>query len=354
MFTYVNTVLVSNNASAVVNAEDAVAVMAGATTKAAIAAQKGQYILQVLEGGTTYPATAPADKKFRVGVIVSGTIEHTDANGDVKYFPVVKWSNAMSKDAIETVAESTYAQKKEEKVEINFATVDATVGSALAEGGKRVVLRITYKDLPTRYRKWAEPYEIITAPAANASAAATAIADALKTKINKESKRARVVATAANGKLTLIAKPYADDNSVDSISPAENVRFSVNVYYTDPQATGFASKNKYSLTGVTVEKTPGEVSNGEAKLVRDREANSLGYQGILNHGEGTWPIIKPAMETDLTASYDTLTVQFRNDYKAADDIDRKTKELIEVYCVHSAGADPNATIAALKTAIGIA
>ena len=57
----------------------------------------------------------------------------------------------------------------------------------------------------------------------------------------------------------------------------------------------------------------------------------MGYQGILNRGEGTWPIIKPAMEADITAQYDALTLEFENMYRAADDIQRKTKQTLEVY-----------------------
>ena len=57
----------------------------------------------------------------------------------------------------------------------------------------------------------------------------------------------------------------------------------------------------------------------------------MGYLGILNRGEGTWPIIKPAMETDLSAQYDALTLEFENMYRAADDIQRKTKQTLEVY-----------------------
>jgi hypothetical protein len=57
----------------------------------------------------------------------------------------------------------------------------------------------------------------------------------------------------------------------------------------------------------------------------------MGYLGILNRGEGTWPIIKPAMETDLDAKYDAITLEFENMYRAADDIQRKTKQTLEIY-----------------------
>jgi len=63
----------------------------------------------------------------------------------------------------------------------------------------------------------------------------------------------------------------------------------------------------------------------------------MGYQGILNRGEGTWPIIKPAMVTDLNAHYNALTLEFENVYRAADDIQRKTKQNLEIYAVSISG-----------------
>ena len=63
----------------------------------------------------------------------------------------------------------------------------------------------------------------------------------------------------------------------------------------------------------------------------------MGYQGILNRGEGTWPIIKPTMVTDLTKHYNALTLEFENMYRAADDIQRKTKQTLEIYGVSTSG-----------------
>ena len=125
--------------------------------------------------------------------------------------------------------------------------------------------------------------------------------------------------------------PYDDDDSVDTLNIANKVRFNANVYYTDPAAEGWESLNKHYPTGVTIEKTPGTQYAASAKLVRDREAWSMGYDGILNRGEGTWPIIKPAMETKLDGHYNAINIEFENAYRAADDIVRKTKQNVEIY-----------------------
>ena len=60
----------------------------------------------------------------------------------------------------------------------------------------------------------------------------------------------------------------------------------------------------------------------------------MGYEGILNRGCCTWPIIKPAMKTDLNAEYSYATLEFENMYRAADDIQRNTKQSVEIYSVN--------------------
>ena len=204
--------------------------------------------------------------------------------------------------------------------------------NTLALGGKIVVLRLTFKDLPTRFRNWTESYDYLTQVGDDAAKLASAFAHI----INKAAKRARVEAVANNTKLVLTAMKYDDDNSSETINWANKVRFNANMYWQDPAAPGFASSNKYMLGeeaegGKFISKEPGKQYAAAAKLVRDRESQALGYEGILNRGNGTWPIIKPAIETDINALYDGLTIEFENMYRAADDIFRKTKQTVEIY-----------------------
>ena len=37
------------------------------------------------------------------------------------------------------------------------------------------------------------------------------------------------------------------------------------------------------------------------------------------------------METDLSAQYDALTLEFENMYRTADDLQRRTKQTLEIY-----------------------
>lgn len=326
MITYVNTVLVSNTPGF---KSGAPAAPANATTPSTDA---GKFILMNcdpdIDGTNTnlYTVTADTDT-FKIGLVTSDITTIVKKDGSVVYQPVIKWSNEIKAKDIKSLTKLEYQDDSEDTVEVDFTNLTADVKNSIAQGGKIVVLRLTFKDMPTRFRNWTESYDYITKVGDDEAALATALAAA----VNKATKRARVIATASGKKITFVAMPYDDDNSVDSINVANKVRFNVNLYWQDPNAAGFASSNKYELTGAAITKTPGVQYPASAKLVRDHESQAMGYLGILNRGEGTWPIIKPAMQTQLNGKYDGFTLEFENMYRAADDIFRKTKQTVEIY-----------------------
>lgn len=339
MVTYVNTVLVSNLASgAVLTANPA-----KATNMQTPSVDAGKFIVNTEASlGITGEA-----KKFRIGVVTkqNTVIRHKD--GSVEYTPIIKWSNVIDPQFIKSFtqinAASSYFDNEEDKVVINFTNLSVDTLAKFAEGGKRIIVRLTFKDLPTRYRSWTESYEYVTAEGDTKESICAGIANM----INKEWKRARVSAKANGTTVEIVALPYDDDNSSESINWANKVRFNANIYYTDPTAAAWASKNKYFPTGVEINKTPGKAYPASGKLVRDRESQSMGYQGILNRGEGTWPVIKPAIEADINTKYDAITIEFENKYRAADDIQRHTKQAVEVYASASMISALNAALADL-------
>ena len=325
MITYVNTVLVGHGVANVITDS---ANITAATAKNTPSTDVNKYVVEKID-----------DEKFRVGIVTKKNTE-SYVNGKLVYSPIVKWSNAIKKADIKSMTYTTFKANTEDKIVVDFTGTSANIMTEISEGGKRIILRLTFKDLPTRFRKWTESYEYVS----QNGDTATEIAEGLKNQIQKNYKRARVTVNANAGVLTITAMPYDDDDTVDSISPANKVRFSANVWYTDPQASGFASKNKYSLIGATVTKIPGTYYTASPKLVRDAEAQAMGYQGILNRGECTWPIIKPDMETELDAEYDSLTIEFENMYRTADDLHRRTKQTLQIF-------DYNGAVAAVKTKI---
>ena len=324
MITYVNTVLVGTGAELAATAPVA------QTEKNTPNTDAGKFIVMSMDNVTdpySTENTAKA-KKFRIGFITGKNTAVRTKGGDVKYTPVIKWTNPIKREDITSIVKQAHFDSTPDTVTIDFRNVNTAVMTEFAKGERRIIVRLTFKDMPTRYRKWTESYEYVTKPEDTAAT----IAQAIKKQINVQYKRARVYATVeTEGVVTLKAMDYDDDNVNDSLNWANKVRFSVNAYYTDPTAPAFASKNKYSITGLKIEKTPGKWCTTDAKLVRDREAQAMGYQGILNRGEGTWPVIKPDMVTDITKNYDGLTIMFENHYHAADDQIRRTKECVEIY-----------------------
>ena len=324
MITYVNTVLVGTGAELATTAPVA------QTEKNTPNASAGKFIMMNMDGvdaDNLYTVTKDT-KKFRIGFITGKNTAVRTKDGDVKYTPVIKWTNPIKREDITSIVKQAHFDSTPDTVTIDFRNVNPAVMTEFAKGERRIIVRLTFKDMPTRYRKWTESYEYVTKPEDTAAT----IAQAIKKQINVQYKRARVYATVeTEGVVTLEAMEYDDDNVNDSLNWANKVRFSVNAYYTDPTAPAFASKNKYSITGLKINKTPGKWCATDAKLVRDREAQAMGYQGILNRGEGTWPVIKPDMVTDITKKYDGLTIMFENHYHAADDQIRRTKECVEIY-----------------------
>lgn len=322
MITYVNTVFVSNDSTS------------SALASSLASGNKGQFIIWDFDQNKAADNTSA---RFKIGMFTGKTNKQINPNtGAVTNVADIKWSNVINVADIKgwTVTPAPVSNPvTEDVVTIDLHSLDSAVLTEFAKGGKRIIVRLTFKDLPTRFRKWTESYEYVTAAGDTKATIATAIANM----INKEWKRARVTAaattTSGQEKVVLTAMAYDDDNSVDSINWYNKVRFNANIYWTDPAAEGWESLNKNFPKGVAITKVPGKTHVGYGKLVRDREAQAMGYEGILNRGEGTWPIIKPAMEADITANYNVITLEFENMYRSADDLFRKTKQTVEIYMV---------------------
>jgi hypothetical protein len=328
-------------------------------------ATKGKFIFYDVDNGT-YSISADT-LRFKIGMGTGKTAPQINPTTKaLDQVPVIKWSNVINVADIKGVTTHTNAGDTQDIATIDFSNINDGLVNLFAQGGKRIIVRLTFKDLPTRFRKWTESYEYVTKAAeisqsSDITAYKNTIAEDVVTMINKEYKRARVKAIlgnmldttdqsyvaddddiaikgdfvfrSANSGTTVMlrALTYDDDNTVDSLNWANTVRFNVNLYYTDPAAEGWESTNKHFPDGVTIDKVPGKIDSASAKLVRDREAQAMGYDGILNRGEGTWPIIKPDMNVKLDETYNSITIEFENMYRAADDIFRKTKQTVEIY-----------------------
>jgi hypothetical protein len=305
--------------------------LAGKGTKAELKPLVGKFVFMncdpSAQDGTAitdvYSYNENADR-FKIGVITSDSFQKVGNDGTVKFVPVIKWSNIINVADIKSVTKLDYKDDAEDQITIDFTNVPTETLKVLAQGGCPVVLRLTFKDMPMRYRKWTESYSYVT----EVGDGVEQIIAGLVKDIIRAPKRQRVYAKAAEKKLILTAMKYDDDESNRTENVYMKGRFDANMYWMNPAAPGWASNNKYDL-GAAFSKKEGTTYPASAKLVRDRERASFDYQGVLHRS--CWYDPQPAMVTNIDNKYDGITIEFENQYRTADDLLRRTKQTVEIY-----------------------
>lgn len=335
MITYVNSVLVSNkNGETLATAEE----LKGKAKKEDLKPLVGKFVFMncdpAKQDGTAiedvYSMDEAADR-FKIGVVTSDSFQNVDKLGNVTFVPVVKWSNIINVADIKSVAKLDYKEDSEDEITIDFSGIADETMDLLAQGGCPVVLRLTFKDMPMRYRKWTESYSYVTKVGDTVE---NIIAGLIKD-IIRAPKRQRVYAKIDGQKLILTQMKYDDDESNRTENVYMKGRFDANMYWMNPAAPGWASNNKYDL-GVVFSKKEGVTYPATAKLVRDRERATFDYQGVLHRC--CWYDPQPAMVTNLDNKYDGITIEFENQYRTADDLWRRTKQTVEIYASNNGEA----------------
>ena len=335
MITYVNSVLVSNkNGETLATAEE----LKGKAKKEDLKPLVGKFVFMncdpAKQDGTAiedvYKMDAAADR-FKIGVVTSDSFQKVDKLGNVTFVPVVKWSNIINVADIKSVTKLDYKEDSEDEITIDFSDVAPETLDLLAQGGCPVVLRLTFKDMPMRYRKWTESYSYVT----KVGDTVQEIMAGLVKDIIRAPKRQRVYAKINGQKLVLTQMKYDDDESNRTENVYMKGRFDANMYWMNPAAPGWASNNKYDL-GVVFSKKEGVTYPATAKLVRDRERATFDYQGVLHRN--CWYDPQPAMVTNLDNKYDGITIEFENQYRTADDLWRRTKQTVEIYASNNGEA----------------
>ena len=211
------------------------------------------------------------------------------------------------------------------------ATVDFT--GVVPVIGHRYVIRCIYRDIYEHPGQFTHSYETIAK-----SIDPTVMAQTLVTMINS-STSARVTATISGDVITLTAKSVTDNGfgtqGKEAITPYSQVQMRVVAYTTNPTSQFNSAKDAIAgLVITSIESAPGK---GNPYIVRDREQAALGYKGITYRTE--FPIIKPELNVDLTATYDTLVIEFNKKYQSPDNQYVKSTDLAaEIYIVAGATA----------------
>lgn len=335
MITYVNSVLVSNkNGDTLATAEE----LKGKAKKEDLKPLVGKFVFMncdpAKQDGTAiedvYKMDSAADR-FKIGVVTSDSFQKVDKLGNVTFVPVVKWSNIINVADIKSVTKLDYKEDSEDEITIDFSDIAPETLDLLAQGGCPIVLRLTFKDMPMRYRKWTESYSYVT----KVGDTVQEIMAGLVKDIIRAPKRQRVYAKIDGQKLVLTQMKYDDDESNRTENVYMKGRFDANMYWMNPAAPGWASNNKYDL-GVVFSKKEGVTYPATAKLVRDRERATFDYQGVLHRS--CWYDPQPAMVTNLDNKYDGITIEFENQYRTADDLWRRTKQTVEIYASNNGEA----------------
>jgi hypothetical protein len=328
MITYVNTVLVSNKGGDTLATKEE---LAGKQKKGDLKELVGKLVFMncdaAAQDGSNIEDIYAVDEncdRFKIGVVTSDSFQKADKMGNVTYIPVVKWSNIINAADIKSITKLDYKEDTEDTISIDFSTIPAETLDILSAGGCPVVLRLTFKDMPTRYRKWTESYSYVTMPGDGIQN----IMQGLVKDIVRASKRQRVYAKIDGTKLVLEAMKYDDDEQAVTENVYAKVRFDANAYWMNPQAPGWAANNKYDL-GVKFVKQEGVTYPASAKLVRDRERSAFDYQGVLHRC--CWYDPQPNMVTNIDNHYGGITIEFENQYHTADDLWRRTKQTVEIY-----------------------
>lgn len=305
MLQKVNTVLIAKTAPATFTTADALA-------DGAIALfNENKQIL-------TSAAAAASAKAIYVGVCEGKENVYNQA-GTKSTKSIIRFSKEIQKGSNPTLIVTSFVAKSEDKIVI-------TATSVTPEVGHRYVLRLVYNDIYEAPGQFTHTYEVIAKTTAPAD-----LMNAFAKKINKH-QEARVTAAVAAAVLTLTAKeiPYNQGVTLDH----GYTQVSVEAFMWTTIPSGLLSNAMYSIANLTIAKTQGTPGKGNAYIVRDRENAAMGYRGITHRANGIYPYIAPEFRSDLTAEYDTITMEWDNKYLSDDNqYIKKTPLATEIYVV---------------------
>lgn len=263
-------------------------------------------------------ATTAADAKELYVGLVTGFDKITDEAGTVTDVAVVQYSKPIQKGSVSSVVLSPNEAIVEDSAVIEF-------GSLTPEVGYSYTIRLIRTDIyehPAGGNAYSYTYFANT----------TSLTDMINyfaKKINRDTNNG-ITAVPAATTLTLTAQAKDDSEGLHPVNLYSQVTFSAYLYMSLP--SGLLSNAQYAVPGVVITKTNGTPGKGNAKIVRDREDAALAYRGILYREPGIWPYVAPALNVDLNADYNTLVIEYNNNYRSNDNQYIKDTPLaIEVY-----------------------
>ena len=234
--------------------------------------------------------------------VCKGSEAVTDNTGSLVTKKIIAYSNKIEKGSSPRMEFNDYVAAAEDIISFNLASVVPVVGY-------RYVVRVIYNDIYEHPGQFTHTYEVIAKTTVPADLVA-----AFKAKINKHTNRrinaTNVVATT----LVITAMTKTDNEGLDSLNYYSQISMDATMYSQD--LGSLLLNQPTAIPNLTISKTQGGPGKGNAKIIRDRENAALGYKGIINRMY--WPVIKPALTVNLSATYDTLVIENQNHYLSDD------------------------------------
>jgi len=261
-----------------------------------------------------------------IGVGTSDTYDYTNPSGTaVTGVRKIKWSNPIEgklvKKFLGLAGDDSATETK--------ATIDIDGASSFAPVvGEEYVVRIVYKEVTEHPGQFVQEYRVIAD-----STTPSDLTDDFVSKINNDSE-ARVTASNSGDDLVLVGKDVSPGEK-DAIDEYRQVNFKVFL------KMGYSASDSDGWNDVEVTyNTDPHPGNGNPKLVRDREKDALGYEGIMNRT--SFPVIKPDLNVDMDTWYDSIIIEHNKGYASADNnYDKETQLTTEIYLPRNAGQTSN-------------
>ena len=209
--------------------------------------------------------------------------------------------------------------------------------------GTEYILRVIYKDIWEHPGQYTATYRLVST-----TATLSTFLDAMVTKINKHSGR-RIIATDTATALTItgISIPQCT-TGLNDLDPYSLVEFKGVLDYVSTATVGANPIGSWVTLGATVTNISASYGSGMWETVRDTERTAWSSQGIYNRR--LFPVITPAYDTVVGATYDLLTIEHDRSYLSPDNQTLKTEPCTTIiaFVVPSAGTQETTVLGQLN------
>lgn len=293
--------------------------------------------LVVLDGTTGLPvdaATVDSCSKLQLGVVIAQAI--TTGSNSVKRPAYIAKTKAFKRNELKSILSRAHVAASEDTYTLTIPALPSDLVT-----GDNMHVRLQFKHAGNNFAK-ADEYAFALKSYASNTALATAVAKRINADVESWA-----VATVSSNVVTITAKVAIDNQAnAKTMNPTmkyNQVEFELASYIVngtnDPIAYGTVAHTVNSFAGI-----------GNPYIIRDQEKDAFGYAGAMS--TNVYPNIQPTPTVDLTATYDTLTLEMFIDYMAPDESYTKSTGMVaNVYVDDSADVAP--VVTAIKAWAGL-